>query len=449
MTTAQVLDTHRLMYRNARLRAISLSDRTTPIQFLNITDEDTVAEIGNIVYTDGCGYVFYGANHRRVSCLAVGESAIIQVDLHDNNNWNDIEWIVRVQDDDQFVRVGDIGKVIDKNGNLLWNPLAGDWSPFPDFMRRDEFNESEWAEGEMTVTETTPKQLNVDKWTHTIVVRPGHANEYEISIANGRAGQCIAIVNVSDVPVTITETHSGGSSSQTISAKGVIVAVRSLTANQWVLRSFDEGESTPGTRNFLWQILSTSGYNTWISAAQAKINNSNGTIARGEDDVGDLPPRSIVLTSQNNVLYPMSTDGLIVPILGSSIRYAEQGVWRLIQRNIVPSPAHIAKVVIDGATFPAEHPFGQYSHVNNLYIDLQMCVGETLHVFITIPADINLLLTRDVRICVNGCEVFTANTNILTATERLVSGRIERAYDKETHSTWYFWTPDSEVVKAE
>ena len=448
MSTAQVLDTHRLMYRNARLRAISLSDKTTPIQFLNVTDQNAATPIGNIVYTDNNGYVFYSANHRRVTCLAVPESAIVQVDLHNNNNWNDIEWIVRVEDDTQFARIDDIGKVLDKDGNLLWNPLVGNWS-FPDFMRRDEFNEGEWAEGEMTVTDTTPKQLNVDKWTHTIIVRPGHAPEYEISIANGRVGQCIAIVNASDVSVTITETHAGGSSSQTISAQGVIIAVRSLIANQWVLRAFDEGETTPGTRNFLWQILATSGYNTWIPEAQAKINNSNGVIARGEDDAGDLPPRSIALTSQNKVLYPMSTDGLIVPILGSSIRYTEQGIWRLIQRNVVPPPSHIAKVVIDGAAFPKDHPFGQYSHVNNLYIDLQMCVGETLHVFITIPNDINLPLTRDVRICVNGCEVFTDNTNILAATDRLVSGRIERAYDEETNNTWYFWTPDSEVVKAE
>ena len=448
MTTAQVLDTHRLMYRNARLRAISLSDKTTPIQFLNVTDEATVTEIGNIVYTDGCGYVFYGANHRRVSCLAVGKSAIVQVDLHNNDNWNDIEWIVRVEGDSQFVRVGDVGKVIDKNGNLLWDPLAGDWNPFPDFMRRDEFTEGEWAEGEMTVTDTTPKQLNIDKWTHTIIVRPGHANEYEISIANGRIGQCITIVNASDASVTITETHSGGSSSQSIGAKGVIIAVRSLTANQWVLRAFDEGDHVIGTMNFLWQRLSTSDYNTWISGAQAKVNDSAGVIARNEDGLSDLPPRSIAFTGRNKVLYPMSTDGFIVPITGSVVTYTENGIWRMIQRNVVSSPTHIAKVIIDGAAFPAEHPFGSYSGINDLYIDLQMCFGETLHVFITVPTDITFTLSRDVHIYVNGCRVYTATIDALRANNHLVSGRIERAYDEQTNDTWYFWTPDSEVTKA-
>ncbi|WP_407448642.1 hypothetical protein [Fibrobacter sp.] len=448
MSTAQVLDTHRLMYRNARLRAISLSDRTTPIQFLNVTDDDTAAEIGNIVYTDGCGYVFYGADHRRVSCLAVAESAIVQVDLHNNNNWNDIEWIVRVEDGSEFVRVDGVGKVIDVNGNLLWNPLQGDWSPFPDFMRRDEFNEGEWAEGEMTVTDTTPKQLNVDKWTHTIIVKPGHANEYEISIANGRAGQCIAIVNVSDTSVTITETHAGGSSSQTISAKGAIIAVRSISANQWVLRAFDEGEMIVGARNFLWQLLSVSDYNTWIAETQAKINDNNGVVARNEDGIADLPPRSIAFTGRNKILYTMNTDGLIVPITDSVIQYAGTGIWRMYQRNVVPSPAHIVKVAIDGSAFPEDHPFGSYSGINDLYIDLQMCFGETLHVFITVPNDITWSLSREIHLYVNGCQVYTTTTAILHASDCLVSGRIERAYDEETHDTWYFWTPDSEVVKA-
>lgn len=448
MSTTQVVDTHRLMYRNARLRAISLSDKTTPIQFLNVTDQNVAAEIGNIVYTDSCGYVFYGNNQQRVSCLAVPESAIVQVDLHNNNNWNDIEWIVRVEDDTQFARVDDIGKVLDKDGNLLWNPLAGNWS-FPDFMRRDEFTEGEWAEGEMTITVTTPTKLNVDKWTRTIIVKQGHAAEYELDIANGRAGQCIAIVNTSDTSVTITETHEGGSSSETISAAGAIVAVRSLSAKQWVLRAFDQGKRIVGTHDLLWQLLSTSGYNTWISEAQAKINDSNNAIARDANGVNDLPPRSIVFTGRNKVLHPMSTDGLIIPLIGASILYTEAGVWRMTQRNAVPSPAHIAKVVIDGDAFPDDHPFGSYAHVNNLYVDLPMCAGEVLHVFITIPSDINLQLTRDVRICINGCEVFTDNTNTLLANERLVSGRIERAYDEETNTTWYFWTPDSEVAKAE
>lgn len=449
MITAQVLDTHRLMYRNARLRAISLSDRTTPIQFLNVTDEDTVTQIGDIVYTDSCGYIFYGAEHRRVSCLAVGESAIIQVDLHNNNNWNDIEWIVRVEDDSQFVRVDDVGKVYDKNGNLLWNPLTGDWS-FPDFMRRDEFTEGEWAEGEMNVTAATPKVLNVDKWTHTITVQGGHANEYELSVANGRAGQCIVIVNASDTAVTITETHAGGSSSQTITASGAILAVRSLSANQWVLRSFDAGEAIIGTRTFLLQRLTTGGYNTWIPQATGKLNDSSGVIAHDADGEHDLPPRSIAFTgSGNKYLYPMPTDGLIEAIINPRIVYSGDGVWHLSQMNIAPSPAHIAKVPIDGSAFPADHQFGSYSGINDLHIDLQMVAGEVLHVFITVPASISFGASRVIRIYVNGCKVLELTTATLYPAQRLVSGRIELGYDAQTNDRWYFWTADSEAEKAQ
>lgn len=448
MSTTQVLDTHRLMYRNARLRAISLSDRTTPIQFLNVTDQNVATEIGNIVYTDSCGYVFYGNGQQRVSCLAVPESAIVQVDLHNNDNWNDIEWVVRVEDDAQFVRIADVGKVLDKDGNLLWNPLAGDWN-FPDFMRRDEFTQGEWAEGEMTVTADTPYQLNVDKWTHTIVIQTGHASEYGLNISRGRPGQCITIVNTSDTSVTIKEIHVGGSSTKSIGAKGTIIAVRSLSAKQWVLRTFDEGEIIPGTRNFKWQHLSTNGYNTWVQEAQAKINDNNGKIAANEDGLGDLPPRSIVFTGLNHPLYPMSTDGLLVPLIGATILYAGSGVWRMGQYSVVPSPAHIVKVAIDGSTFPVEHPFGSYTGDNKLYIDLQMCLGESLHVFITIPSDISFRLTRDVYIYVNGCLVSVTNTDTLHANEHLVSGRIECAYDQATNDKWYFWTQDNKVVKAQ
>lgn len=423
MSTAQVLDTHRLMYRNARLRAISLSDRTTPIQFLNVTDDDTAAEIGNIVYTDGCGYVFYGANHRRVSCLAVAESAIVQVDLHNNDNWNDIEWIVRVEDGSEFVRVDGVGKVIDANGNLLWNPLAGDWNPFPDFMRRDEFTEGEWAEGEMTVTDTTPKQLNVDKWTHTIIVGPGHAGEYEISIANGRAGQCIAIVNVSDTLVTITETHAGGSSSETIGPKGAIVAVRSISANQWVLRAFDEGESVAG---YALRYQRINGDNDeWLSSCRAKCND-RPDFTHDPDSDRYLPPYTVAFTaSGNKIMYLLPSNGKSEEIAGL-IAYDGDGVWKWTT-NVSPDPRYIQVISIDETSFPDDNKFGSYNGTNTTEFTLPMVPGEELHVILRTANRIDFPggVSRNFIFKINHCTVLDGTSNAVLKNDVLVSGTLK------------------------
>ena len=74
-----VVDTHRLMYRNARIRAFDLSDRTTAVPFYNITDQILPDEdIGYEVHTDAAGYIYYGTGSQPVQCLAVKSSAIIQ-----------------------------------------------------------------------------------------------------------------------------------------------------------------------------------------------------------------------------------------------------------------------------------------------------------------------------------------------------------------------------------
>lgn len=423
MSTAQVSDTHRLMYRNARLRAISLSDKTTPIQFLNVTDEAEITEIGNIVYTDACGYIFYGANHRRVSCLAVAESAIIQVDLHNNDNWNDIEWIVRVEDDSQFVRVDDVGKVFDKDGNLLWDPLRGNWAPFPDFMRRDEFNEAEWAEGEMTVTATTPKQLNVDKWTHTIIIRPGHANEYEISIANGRVGQSIVIVNASDVSVTITETHAGGSSSQTIGAAGTIIAVRSISANQWVLRAFDEGESIAG---YTLRYQRINGDNDeWLSSCRAKYND-RPDFAHDPDSDRYLPPYTVALTaSGNKIMYLLPSNGKSTEVPGL-IAYDGDGVWKWTT-NVSPDPRYIQVISIDETSFPDNNKFGSYNGTNTTEFTLPMVPGEELHIILRTANRIDFPggASRNFIFKINHCTVLDGTSNAVLQNDVLVSGTLK------------------------
>lgn len=204
-----VVDTHRLMYRNARIRAIDLSDRTTAIPFFNITDQTLPDEdIGYEVHTDAAGYLYYGTNSQPIQCLAVKKSAIIQVDITGNNAW-DIEWIIRGEPEDDYVKVQDIHKAYYADGTLAWDPLDDDWH-MPDWALKSEIGRGEWAEGEMIVTETTPYDLNIDKWTHVVSVRQGHAAAYRITYTKGRYGQTVLINNISDTDVDIVAQHKIG-----------------------------------------------------------------------------------------------------------------------------------------------------------------------------------------------------------------------------------------------
>lgn len=201
-------DTHRLMYRNARLRAIDLSDHTTPIPFYNITDSILpTQDIGYIVHTDSAGYLYYGTNSQPVQCLAVTKSAIIQVDLFNSNAW-DIEWIVHVEDGG-YVGIEDVYKLYYADGTLAFDPLASD-AQLPDFALKSEVGHGEWAEGEMIVTEETPFDLNIDKWTHVVTFRNGQTGRYRLVYTRGRYGQTIRMLNISDTDVEILLQHKVG-----------------------------------------------------------------------------------------------------------------------------------------------------------------------------------------------------------------------------------------------
>lgn len=197
-----VVDTHRLMYRNARIRAFDLSDRTTAIPFYNVTDQILPDEnIGYEVRTDAAGYIYYGANAQPVQCLAVTKSAIIQVDITGSGAW-DIEWVLRTENEDEFLKVVDIHKAFYADGSLAWDPLVEDWQ-LPDFALKSDVVKGEWAEGEMLVSEATPKDLNIDKWTHVVTLCTGHTGEYRLLYTLGRFGQTIRFINTSRIDCII------------------------------------------------------------------------------------------------------------------------------------------------------------------------------------------------------------------------------------------------------
>ena len=419
-----VVDTHRLMYRNARLRALDLSDRTSQLHFFNVTEDNTAGEdVGDIVYTNANGYLFYGNNAQAVSCLVVNKSAIIQVDLHGNNAW-DIEWIVRVAYDNDFVRIDDIGRVYYFDGTEAWNPLSGyNWT-LPDFIKRDEFRVAEWAEGEMIVNSDTPEVLNVDVWTHTIVIANTHADHYKFAYASGRSGQCIHIINNSQSAVIIqTEDDQGNVTGLTLYPTDLIVATFDIGVNNWILRGITGDVDMDG---FGLRYQKIDNDNTeWLSSCRAKFNDrASFTHDPGTDRY--LPPYTVALTaSGNKIMYVMPSNGGSKSIAGL-VSYDGDGVWQWTT-NASVDPRYIQVISLDEDSFPNDSHFGSYNGTNITELTLPMVPGEELHVIIRIADRIDFAggVSHNFKFKINHCTVFEGTSNVILKTDVLVSGTLK------------------------
>ena len=161
-----IFDTHRLLYKNAQLRAFKKDTPTVQQSFKNYDG----ADIGNIVYTNENGYLCYGSNMQTVTELLVAEAAIVQVSLDGGSSWP-IEWIVS-SETAQTITEDDVGTLTfyDENGQQqVWDPLAGD-AELPDYVRRNEFDpDTRWQET-MLRYEDDATCLVATKWTSVVYI---------------------------------------------------------------------------------------------------------------------------------------------------------------------------------------------------------------------------------------------------------------------------------------
>ena len=159
----QVFDTHRLLYKNAQIRAYSLATPTTPISFKDDTDTD----IGNIVYTNENGYICRSSDMQTVKCLKLSESAIVQVSLDGGNNWP-IEWVI--EDTLTFVESTDVNSISyygsDKQWHT-WNPITSPNTQLPQYLLASEYEE--FKETAVHINDDTCA-LTVGKWVETILI---------------------------------------------------------------------------------------------------------------------------------------------------------------------------------------------------------------------------------------------------------------------------------------
>lgn len=209
------LDTHRLMYRNAKLRAFLLDgdQNTTPATFYDITgplDAQHPIESYNCgfsVSTNEEGYICRESDQAIVRQLAVTHNVVIQVSLDDGQTWP-IQWNVAGQDAAQYLQSTDIHSLwfYDDDGNLReYNPAVQD-EQLPDYIRRGEISLNNiWIE-ETLVAEPTDTVITLSKWTKSIIIpdnTPADIRVLQIHNGGARAGQVVHILSLSTKQVSL------------------------------------------------------------------------------------------------------------------------------------------------------------------------------------------------------------------------------------------------------
>lgn len=181
-----VFDTHRLLYRNAVLRAYDAANPTTRIDFFNGD-----VNIGNEVYTNENGYLFYEAGGRQpIENLNVNGSAIIKVSLDGGHNF-DITWQF-IDNTAQTVAPADIHDMTYRGSDgarATWNITQADCD-LPDYLLKSEYETGIWGEQELAVADGI---ITPGLWTHVITILSEAPASIIIDTMRLRAGQIITI----------------------------------------------------------------------------------------------------------------------------------------------------------------------------------------------------------------------------------------------------------------
>lgn len=200
-----VLDTHRMQYRNAVLRAYDAANPTTRIDFFNGD-----VNIGNEVYTNENGYLFYEAGGRQsIENLNVDGSAIIKVSLDGGNNFS-ITWQV---DDktSQYVEESDVHDMTYRgsdNTRKTWHPLQADCA-LPDYLLKSEYHDGIWGEQEMAIGADT-SIVTLGEWTHVITILSTAPDAIAFTNVRLRAGQVVTIKADKDCTLNLIVGHGPG-----------------------------------------------------------------------------------------------------------------------------------------------------------------------------------------------------------------------------------------------
>lgn len=207
----QLFDTHRLFYRNAKLRAWDLATRSTRVNFQDYSSENGQwVDVGTDVITDESGYLFYANGTQKIECLGVAEAAIVDVSLDGGHSYL-IQFVIQPDHDPSALHAEDIYGLsyTDENGNpATYNPAQGP-KQLPDYLRRSEFSKGDWREGTILTEESDidGAAIAVSKFAHLILIGAGRDDGSGVITFDlpedrtFRAGQVVTIHSYYDITV--------------------------------------------------------------------------------------------------------------------------------------------------------------------------------------------------------------------------------------------------------
>lgn len=178
----QLFDTHRLSYRNAKLRAWALADKTRRVNFQDYSSEDDQwTSIGTDVITDVSGYLFYADGTQKVECLGVEEASIVDISVDGGLSYP-IQFVMQASNDQTALHTSDIYGLTykDENGqDAEYNPVTGP-AVLPEYLLKADYAPGRWAEGTLVLQDEPAVAIGV--WTHLILVSPEPLAAYTLTL---------------------------------------------------------------------------------------------------------------------------------------------------------------------------------------------------------------------------------------------------------------------------
>ena len=302
----QLFDTHRLSYRNAKLRAWALADKTRRVNFQDYSSvDDKWTSIGTDVITDESGYLFYADGTQKIECLGVEEAAIVDVSLDGGKSYL-IQFVIHADRDPAALRADDIYGLTFTNDNgvdEVYNPTVGR-SRLPDYLRRSEYSQGDWREETVItkVTDINGSAIRLSNFTHLILIAAGiptgtgvltFALPDNLALRNG---QVITIRSWHNIFVKFL-TRSNPSELYKLEAGHVYILHNNIAKNKLVLTDVSTVSYEWSTRNFVPSYSSHDNY-IWESVPVCKnrihetivyfLALSNNDIAAAAGHINDI-----------------------------------------------------------------------------------------------------------------------------------------------------------------
>lgn len=200
----QIFDTHRMDYRNAKLRAFALADNTRRLDFYNFANINVsnADNCGNEIETDEAGYLFYGGGQHRILCLGLQESAIIEVSLDGGTTWQ-IQWIIHEPTGNGNATEPATLSWRNANGVIETYSPTGNNKSLPEYLLKRDYQSGKWAEEEVILA-ANDGTLQVPPWTKTLLISQAAPATITLT-AKPRHGQVIVINACRDVTLIYSD----------------------------------------------------------------------------------------------------------------------------------------------------------------------------------------------------------------------------------------------------